>query len=305
MSRRFRGRLIAALCGVACLTILAPAASQAEPLVIGNIGRDVKRELNDWQPLADYLGSRLHAHGTTGAQVVVVRSVDEMIARLRDGRVDVYIDSPFIAASIARAAGAKPLLRRWKGGVAEYHSVFFTHADSAIRSLDDLRGKVIAFDQPYSSSGYLLPKALLLQRGYRMVEVASADAAVPADAIGYVFTQDDVNTIFWVMRKKVVAGVTYSGLFAKATGVKKEELRVLERSADVPRHTVTYRGDLDPAVVVELERVLLGMDEDEEGRQALAAFERTTRFDRFPDGAEATFAGIRAMLDVLDAPVAN
>ena len=37
------------------------------------------------------------------------------------------------------------------------------------------------------------------------------------------------------------------------------------------------------------------------GQQALKAFQKTTRFDRFPAGVEATFAPIHAMLDRLDA----
>jgi phosphonate transport system substrate-binding protein len=54
-------------------------------------------------------------------------------------------------------------------------------------------------------------------------------------------------------------------------------------------------------VVRELERVLTGMEDTDEGRQALHAFQKTTRFDTFPAGVEATFAPIHAMLDLLQA----
>lgn len=115
--------------------------------------------------------------------------------------------------------------------------------------------------------------------------------------IGYTFSGDDNNTMLWVMKGRVAAGVTDSRTFAKASAKKPGELRILARSADVPRHAVAHRAGLEPHVVTELERVLIGMEHDEAGREALRAFEETTRFDRFPGGADAAFAPIRAALD--------
>lgn len=115
--------------------------------------------------------------------------------------------------------------------------------------------------------------------------------------IGYTFSGDDNNTMLWVMKGRVAAGVTDSRTFAKASAKKPGELRILARSADVPRHAVAHRAGLEPRVVAELERVLIGMEHDEAGREALRAFEETTRFDRFPGGADAAFAPIRAALD--------
>jgi phosphonate transport system substrate-binding protein len=275
----------------------APSAPARDTLVIGSISDNLTRETRTFAPLAGYLGERLRGAGLRGAEVAVVASADELAAGLASGAIDLYIDSPFIVADIARRTGAVPFLRRWKGGVAEYHSVFFARADSALGALDDLRGRAVAFDEPYSTSGYLLPRSLLLERGYRLAELARADAAVPPDAIGYTFSGDDSNTVLWVVRGKVAAGVTDSRTFAKLSAKKPGELRVLGRSADVPRQAVAHRAGLEPGVVAELERILTGMEHDAAGREALGAFEETTRFDRFPGGADAAFAPIRAALE--------
>lgn len=223
-----------------------------------------------------------------------------MAHRLAAGEVDIYIDSPFIVAQMNRKVGAQPFLRRWKKGVGEYHTLFVTRTDSEIRSLDDLRGKVVAFDDPQSSSGHLLPRAMLLERGYRLVEVGHPAASVPPDAIGYVFSMDDVNTMFWVDHGRVAAGVTSPDFLRLYQKKRKDSLRVIARSVDIPRQVVAYRADLDRDVVAELERVLMAMEASEEGRQALKDFQKTTRFDRFPGGVERTFAPIHAMLDRLE-----
>lgn len=288
------------LLSASALALASPgAAAPRDTLVIGSISRNIKEEIQTFRPLADYLAPRLGAADIAGIKIAVVTTADEMARRLRRGEIDLYIDSPFIVANIARRTGARPFLRRWKKGYAEYQSLFVTRRDSGLRTLDDLRGRVIAFDEPFSTSGYLLPKAMLLALGYRLIEVHHADDQVPPDAIGYVFSMDDVNTMFWVDRGKVVAGVTSPDSFETFNRKHQGRYVVFERSMHVPRQVVAHRAGLDPAVVAVLEQVLLDMEADQPGRAALMAFQKTTRFDRFPAGVEATFAPIYALLDVL------
>lgn len=283
----------------------ATPALARDTLVIGSISRSIKEEIETFRPLTEYLRPRLGAAGIRDVKIAVVTNPRDMARRLAAGEIDIYIDSPFIVAQMSREAGAKPFLRRWKKGVAEYHTLFVAREDSGIRSLDDLRGRVIAFDDPQSSSGHLLPRAMLLERGYRLIEVSDPAAQVPPDAIGYVFSMDDVNTMFWVDHGRVAAGVTSPDFLRLYQKKRNDKLAVIDRSMDMPRQVVAHRADLDPAVVAELERVLMTMGESDEGRQALKEFQKTKQFDRFPGGVEATFAPIHAMLDRLEASPTN
>ena len=290
---------------MAILAFGAVSAAEAAPahdsLVIGSISRSIKEEIETFRPLADYLKLHLGAVGIRDVDIVVATTAGEMSRQLANGDVDLYIDSPFMIARMSREAGAKPVLRRWKKGMAEYRTLFVVRKDSGIRSLDDLRGKVIAFDDPQSSSGHLLPRAMLLERGYRLIEVSDPGAPVPPDAIGFLFSMDDVNTMFWVDHGKVAAGVTSPDFLQLYEKKRKDNLVVIARSIEIPRQVVAHRESLDPSVVAEVESVLIAMATTEEGQEALKAFQKTTRFDRFPAGVEATFAPIHAMLDRLDA----
>jgi phosphonate transport system substrate-binding protein len=278
----------------------SPKARAGTSLTIGSVSRSLKEEIETFRPLADYLTPRLTAAGIEQVEIAVTTTSGEMTSRIAAGEVDLYIDSPFVVAKMHRQVGLEPLVRRWKKGAAEYHTVFVSRADSGIVSFDDLLGRVIAFDDPQSSSGHLLPKAMLLEQGYRLIELRSAGDFVPPDAIGYVFSMDDVNTLFWVARGRVAAGVTSPDFVELYGKTGNRELAAFARSIDIPRHVVAHRPDLDPAVVREVERVLLDMENHPEGRAALQAFQKTTRFDRFPNGVEATFAPILAMIARLD-----
>jgi phosphonate transport system substrate-binding protein len=52
-----------------------------------------------------------------------------------------------------------------KDGNAAYHSVVVVKADSAYKSLDDLKGKSLAWADPNSTSGYVAPKYFLKESG--------------------------------------------------------------------------------------------------------------------------------------------
>lgn len=56
-----------------------------------------------------------------------------------------------------RQAAVAPL----ESGMADYYSVIFTGANSGIKRLEHLRGKTIVFEDPGSTSGYLMPKSLV------------------------------------------------------------------------------------------------------------------------------------------------
>lgn len=267
-----------------------PGVAQAAPLVIGSVSHEPAGEIRKFQPLADYLARHLAEHGVDQGKVVVVRSMKEMAQRLGRGEVDVYIDSAFPSLAVSRLADSRILLRRWKKGRAEYRSVIFVRNDSPIRTVNDLPGKVIAFEEPYSTSGYFLPKSALLQAGLRLSKQADTGAPVKAGEAGYVFTMDDANTTVWVLRGKVAAGAMDDASFARLSPQRRSNLRVVLQTAVLPRQLVSVRKGLDPKRVSGIKAVLLAMEQSGEGREALQKFEMTTRFDELPGGPEKALA---------------
>ena len=87
-------------------------------------------------------------------------------------------------------SGAEILLRRWKNGLVSYSSTFVVRRDSGITRVDEIVGKILAVEEPASTSGFLLPIGTLIQRGFVTKEVAGLESEVPPDQIGYFFTGD-------------------------------------------------------------------------------------------------------------------
>lgn len=245
--------------------------------------------------MADYLAQALVGHGVDAVEIFVATDKSSLIVGLEAGEIDVYFDSPLIMAEIMKEAPLRPVLRRWKKGVAEYHSVFFALQNGEIETLDDLPGRRVAFERDFSTSGYLLPKSDLLRRGYQVTALASRESAVPTSEIGYVFSNDDANTMLWVLQGAVAAGVVDSETFRKVAETRPDAFRVLGESESVPRQVIGYRTGLDPAIAEALTEHFLAMHLSEPGKAVLKS-SKTARFDRFPDGPEPTFVRMSQIL---------
>ena len=115
-----------------------------------------------------------------------------------------------------------------------YHSIGFARVDSGIKNLDDMKGKVFAFGDPNSTSGYLIPSIEIPSLGYSMK---------PGEYFkDVVFTGGHEQTIVAVANGDVAGGVTWAkGLGAWEDGYNPGALR---RAADA--------GLVDMTQIVEI-----------------------------------------------------
>ena len=159
-----------------------------------------------FRPLVEYAARKLSPAGNTKGMVVIAPNPPQLMKWLEEKRVDFYMESPYSTYLINRLGAARIVLRRWKGGMAEYHSLIFTAKGGAVAQLEDLRGKIIAFEDAGSTSGYFLPKLFLLKKGFAVNEKANLQAKVRVSEIGYIFANSTKNIQNLVLQKKVVAG---------------------------------------------------------------------------------------------------
>jgi phosphonate transport system substrate-binding protein len=171
--------------------------------------------------------------------------------------------------------------------LAEYRSLIFTHRSGDIRRLDDLRGKIIAFEDPESSSGYFLPKLFLQRNGFKLSPKPGTDAGVGPAEVGYIFAGSQENLVDLVLTQRVAAGVFSNDDQAALDNEKRSDIMVLAQTELLPRHLVSVRKNMPLGLVGRLENILLSMHEDPEGRAILANTDGTTKFDPLPGGEAA------------------
>lgn len=276
--------------------MLAPQIAGAASLNIGSISISPVVETRKFWPLANYLGQRLKSEGIDEGKVVVADGIPSMASLLQKRQADIYIDSFYPSLAVSRLAGSKLLLRRWKLGKSDYQSVIFTRKDSSIARLEDLWGKVIAFEEPFSSSGYFFPKMVLLDKGFRLTPKLRGSDPVKSDELGYIFSHVDSNTILLVLNRVAAAGaIDNQKYFTLAKNL--DSLKILHETVSFPRQIVSYRGDLPAKLVARVKQLLQSMHRIEDGQQVLQAFEDTTKFDEIPDRDLNLVEGLRKYID--------
>ena len=261
--------------------LLLPRLAWAGPLTLGFISSSPMEESRRFSPLANYLARQLQSEGIGEGNVVAANSIEAMSSLLRMSQADIYIDGFFPTKAVSRLSGSKLLLRGWKDGGSDYQSVIFTRKDSRIAILEHLGGKVIAFDEPFSSSGYFVPKVELLKIAFLVLPDGPGAGPVKGDEVRYVFSRGDTNTIYKVANGEVAGGAVDDQKY-HALAKNLDGLKILHETASFPRQIVSYRADFPVKLLTKIKNVLLNMTRTEEGRNVLREFDNTTKFDEIP-----------------------
>jgi phosphonate transport system substrate-binding protein len=261
-----------------------PYRVQTKTISLGIVSEVNQKEIEEhYRDFVRYVARKLSSEG----KVVLASTPPELAKLLEQQKVDFYMESAYSTYIINDVEGAaKLLLRRWQRGKPEYQSLIFAKRNSGVNRLDDLRGKIIVFENLKSTSGYFLPKFFLLRNGFKLSEKSRLDAAVTPEEMGYIFASSQEKLINLVLTNQAAGGAFSDDDYAKLDDKAKAEIGVLAQTERLPRYLVSIRKDLAPALADRLKAILIAMSEDDEGRRILQKTGETTKFDMLPEGEE-------------------
>ncbi|HEX5606747.1 MAG TPA: phosphate/phosphite/phosphonate ABC transporter substrate-binding protein [Candidatus Binatia bacterium] len=258
-------------------------------ITLGLVSASQQQEITDYfEPFVTYLARKIFAAPGAQGRVLVVSSLPELARLLDQKSVDFYMESPYPTYVVNQVHGAgRVLLRRWKGGLAEYRSLIVSAKDSGIDRLESLRGKQVAFEDPESTSGYFLPKFFFQRNGFKLSPLTDTMPQASYGAIIYLFAGTIDKLVELVLARQVSAGAMSDDDFSSLEPQKKDKLNVLAQTDFLPRHLVSVRKDLSREASERLAAILQGMHDDTGGRQILSKLDNTMKFDNLPGGEEA------------------
>jgi phosphonate transport system substrate-binding protein len=263
-----------------------PGRVEAKTITLGIVAPINQKEIEEhFHDFVRYVARKLSSAPAIEGRIVVAPTQSGLASLLTERKVDFYMESPYPTYLINNVYGAgKLLLRRWKGGMAEYHALIFTKRDGETKRLEDLRGKIIAFEDPGSTSGHFLPKFFLSRRGFKLSEKTRIEPKVSPGEVGYIFAYSQAKLVDLVLTKQVAAGAFSNDDYATLDERKKSDITILAETDRLPRHLVSVRRDLAPVLANRLEKILLSMHQDPEGQVILQRTDGTTKFDALPGG---------------------
>jgi phosphonate transport system substrate-binding protein len=175
----------------------------------------------------------------------------ESLGRLvAEGAVDLAWFSPLAYVVAADHVPMRVLAIPKVKGRPSYQGLIVARKDSGISSLAELRGKVFAFVDPASGSGYLYPRVLLQEKGYD-----------PDSFFGEVrFLGSHDRVLDALVKGEVPAGATYTDAWdAASRKMDLSGLQILARTEDIPKDALAVREDAPREFVESLIRELLSL----------------------------------------------
>jgi len=301
-----RNLIAAALCVL--MGTMAGLAQAADPprkttITLARVSDDPVKNLPRLQALAGYLASRLAHLGITEGRGIIASSNEEMVDLLQSGEVDVMSETVMSAQYFEQFGGAELLLHEWKKGVGYYKSLLVVHKDSGIDSLDDLAGRTVAFEDAGSTSGFLVPFALLRENGLQMTELQGPREKPVDGQVGYVFAHAEINVTAWIARGLMDAGAIADKDFNDEERVPppvRNELVALVESPPILRSVLLVNGRLDAELKAAIKQTLLEADGDEEGRVALKSYYKVKQYTELEGEALANLNRMRQLFGRLN-----
>jgi len=134
---------------------------------------------NESDRVARYTPFQNYLEKTLGVDVEIFTAgnYDGVIQALAADQIEFSFlgSSAYAAAYTETEGGVIPLLTSLQNdGSTGYYSVLVVRCDSGLKSVDDLKGKTLAFADPDSTSGYNVPYYNLVQQGYQPEEFFAA-----------------------------------------------------------------------------------------------------------------------------------
>jgi phosphonate transport system substrate-binding protein len=283
----FRARALAVALLVAAAMADAPRAAEA-PL---HLVLTPSQKPTDLMAAGEEFGQALARLVGTPVRVTVASDYAAVIEALRNRTADLAFVHPAGYVLANREAKAMIVAKNLWHGKGTFTSRIYVRKDSGVTRLEELRGKTIAFVDPSSTSGYVYPMVLLIQRGLvrnrdpktffrEVVFAGSHDAGMRALLNGHV----DALASFDMAREQYLKDEA-----------ERERIAWVAETPAIPEAGIAAREGLDPATFAKVRAALIKM----RGPEYAALLKRVYDIDGFEPADDREYDPVRAAMDQL------
>lgn len=228
---------------------------------------------NERDAVARHLPFAQYMERTLGVPLRIFRATDYagVVEAMRNRHVEIARMGPaaYALAHRVMGQGIEPVARVIDlEGQQGYHSVIVVRAESPFRTLEDLRGRSLAWPDPNSASGFAVPQFYLRRQGVdpdRFFARTGFSGSHEQGVMAVLNNSFDAATTFWSSeRVGNVQRMTQKGM------IQPGVTRIVWTSPEIPNSPITLRADLPVAMRADIVRALFAMQAAD--AEAFAAF---------------------------------
>jgi phosphonate transport system substrate-binding protein len=240
------------------------APQPREKIRIGLIPEhNIFKQLERYEPLADFLSKKLGVQ----IELKILPRYGNIIDNFTEAGLDGAFFGSFTYALAHERLGVSVLARPVNpDGQSTYHGLIFVRRDSGIHHVEQMEGKRFAFVDKATTAGYLLPLDYFYEHGIEDFRSFLGE---------YYFAGTHESAYYDVLEGRADIGAAKNTVYKRLAAEDprlQTELMPLTRSPEVPENGLALSVELDPAFRDLFKEVLLSMDTDPEGKNALVRF---------------------------------
>lgn len=214
--------------------------SRRNPIKVSMVpSQDATKILTGMQPLSKCLEKETGYFFDVNVPNNFIVVVEGMGAK----RVDIAFLNTFGYLLAHQRFGAEAMLKMSRNGETTYKAQIIVRTDSPIKKLSDLNGKRVAYVDPASTSGYILPKMLFMKHDVKPKEEVFAGKHDSVVTMVYQGKQVDAGATFY---SPPIDGAPQDARKHVKTQFPDvlEKVRILELSEAIPNDPIVVRKDL-------------------------------------------------------------
>lgn len=222
----------------------------------------------------------IEANMSLEVKIVVLRDYSSLIDLLKVGQVEVVWAAPLIYKTIKDSINYNLLLKTLEGASPYYEGAIVVKKGRGIKTVEDLKGKRMAFVDEASTSGFFLQNRMLNERGYSALSFFS----------GFEFVGSHDRALQLVYDGRFDAASV--GLLAmNVAGVDTRELEVIAKTPRIPNAPILVNNSVDAVSRSRIYDLLIAPGKHAGGPAFIKALDDIDRFSGFTtaDTAEYEF----------------
>ena len=254
--------------------------SDTKVLRVGFVpAEDAQQVLQNAQPVVEILRKKLHME----VQPFVATDYTGVVEALRVNKLDIAFLTPASYVLAKNEANVRVILKSERKGIPFYYAAIIVRAESDIRSLDDLRGKTFAFGDSLSTTGNVIPRKMLRDRGIDPVR----------DFKQVLYSGGHDATVLAVLNGKVDAGATYANspdgedtawMRYLKDEAESKKIRAIAFSEPIPADNLVVSAALDRGLAEKIEQIFIDLSHDPHGKKMLRELYQIDGFVPATDG---------------------
>jgi len=190
--------------------------------------------------------------------------------------------------------GAEARITVMRFGSSTYQAQILARDDGKIQELKDLEGKKVAFVDPASTSGYLLPMKMIKDAGVKLGET--------------IFAMKHDNVVSMIYQGQVDAGATFysppeKGDIQDARRLVRtqfpdveKKIRIVKLTEDIPNDPIVFRKEMPETMKQAITDAFMKMIQTPEGKEA---FKKVYGVTDLKTATDADYNKVREMLKAL------